>query len=58
VAPPDVARVEQIAGETDLAWLGEVAGNRLVAATTAASLEAPVSDLRVAYESGVADRLR
>jgi phosphoribosylformylglycinamidine synthase len=53
-----VAEVERVAGEAGVVRLGEVAGNRLVAAATAASLDIPVSELRDAYESGVADRLR
>ncbi|MEA2444937.1 MAG: phosphoribosylformylglycinamidine synthase subunit PurL [Thermoleophilales bacterium] len=60
VSVPDagVAEVERVAGEAGVVRLGEVAGNRLVAAATAASLDIPVSELRDAYESGVADRLR
>jgi phosphoribosylformylglycinamidine synthase len=57
-SPENVARIEKIAGSVGVTRLGRVRGNRLVAAATAASLDAPVSDLRDAHESGVADRLR
>jgi phosphoribosylformylglycinamidine synthase II len=57
-SPENVARIEEIAGSVGVTRLGKVRGNRLVAAATAASLDAPVSELRDAYESGVADRLR
>jgi phosphoribosylformylglycinamidine synthase len=58
-APADaVDRVREIAGSAGVVELGEVRGNRLVATATAASLDIPVSDLRDAHESGVADRLR
>jgi hypothetical protein len=50
--------VREIAGSAGVVELGEVRGNRLVATATAASLDIPVSDLRDAHESGVADRLR
>jgi phosphoribosylformylglycinamidine synthase len=58
VPPEAVPRVEEMAGSAGVVRLGEVGGDRLVAAATAASLEVPVSDLRDAHESGVADRLR
>jgi phosphoribosylformylglycinamidine synthase II len=57
-SPENVARIEKIAGSVGVTRLGRVRGNRLVAAATAASLDAPVSELRDAHESGVADRLR
>jgi hypothetical protein len=38
--------------------LGTVGGNRLIAAATAASLAIPVTELRDAWESGIANRLR
>jgi phosphoribosylformylglycinamidine (FGAM) synthase-like enzyme len=60
VSVPDagVAEIERAAGDVGVVRLGEIAGNRLVVAATGASLDVPVDDLRVAYESGVADRLR
>jgi phosphoribosylformylglycinamidine synthase len=57
-APEAVGRVEEIAGSAGVVRLGQVGGDRLIATATAASLEAQVSDLRDAHESGVADRLR
>jgi len=38
--------------------LGTVGGNRLIAAATAASLAIPVTELRDAWEAGIANRLR
>jgi phosphoribosylformylglycinamidine synthase II len=58
VPPAGVARVREAAASVGVLELGEVAGNRLVAAAIAASLDVPVSELRDAFESGVADRLR
>jgi phosphoribosylformylglycinamidine synthase len=58
VAPENVEKVLEIADGVGAIKLGEVAGNRLVASATAATLDVPVSDLRDAYETGVADRLR
>jgi phosphoribosylformylglycinamidine synthase len=53
-----VARVREAAASAGVLELGEVTGNRVVAAASAASLDVQVSELRNAYELGVADRLR
>jgi phosphoribosylformylglycinamidine synthase subunit PurL len=58
VAPDQVGRVEEMAGSAGVVRLGQVGGDRLIVTATGASLEVPVSDLRQAHESGVADRLR
>ena len=58
VAPENLKKVLEIAGSIGAIRLGEVGGDRVVASATAATLDVPVSDLRDAYETGVADRLR
>ena len=56
---PEAAEALQreLAGKGALA-LGSVGGNQLVAAASAASLDIPVTELRDAYEAGIANRLR
>ena len=58
VAPQNAEKVLQTAASIGALSLGEVGGDRLVAAASGATLEVPVSDLRDAYETGVAGRLR
>jgi phosphoribosylformylglycinamidine synthase len=58
VPPEGLDRVRREAGPIGILELGRVAGDRLVAAASAASLALSVSELRDAYETGVADRLR
>jgi phosphoribosylformylglycinamidine synthase len=58
VPPEGVEQVRRAADAVGVVELGRVGGNRLVAAAIAASLDLPVSELRDAYETGVADRLR
>ena len=58
VAAGDVERVRALARDAGVLELGRVGGDRVVAAATDATLDLLVSDLRDAYESGVADRLR
>jgi phosphoribosylformylglycinamidine synthase II len=58
VPAASVDRVREIAASAGVIHLGEIGGDRLVATATGASLDVPVSELRDAHESGVADRLR
>jgi len=58
VPPEGADRVVRAATPVGIFELGQVGGDRLVAAASAASLAVSVSELRDAYEAGVADRLR
>jgi phosphoribosylformylglycinamidine synthase subunit PurL len=58
VAPKRLPAVRDKAAAIGVKELGRVGGNLLVAAASAASLDLPVSELREAYETGIADRLR
>jgi phosphoribosylformylglycinamidine synthase subunit PurL len=54
----NVAAIERIVVGTSAIRLGEVGGNRLVAAASDATVEASVADLAAAFDGGVAEQLR
>jgi hypothetical protein len=52
-SPDAIQRLSEIASEHGFSRLGEVGGDRLLAAAPAARLSVPVVDLATAFETGI-----